>query len=192
MIRQPHYPSLPKKTRLWFVCFLNTVLGATTAFAATATASFTTNATIASGCVLGASGNVNVSTFGTLNFGNIVTLPLPVHVASSANAGSIVLKCTPGIHFSIALDNGLNAPSGINAGRKMLVSGGGATLTYQLYQDSSYSTIWGNGTNGGIAMNNIPATGALQTFTVYGSVLANATLPTVGIYSDTVTVTVTY
>lgn len=152
---------------------------------------FTLSATIAKGCTLG-SGSSDVATFGAISFGNVTTLTSPVNVVSSAGAGSVVLKCTPGVSVSLALDSGLNVSGSIGAGRLMKITGGGTTtLPYQLYQDSGYSTIWGNGSNGG-TLQSFTTSGAIQTFTIYARLFSMAGLPASGQYSDTVTVTITY
>jgi spore coat protein U-like protein len=65
---------------------------------------------------------------------------------------------------------------------------GAATVNYNLYTASNYTTIWGNA---GGALVNSTGNGADQLFTIYGRVPAQTT-PAPGTYTDTVTVTVTY
>jgi spore coat protein U-like protein len=64
----------------------------------------------------------------------------------------------------------------------------GIYLRYDLYQDASYNTAWGNTAGSGKA---ITGTGSQNTITVYGRVLAGQLVPP-GTYSDTITVTVTF
>lgn len=173
------------------ICALFFLLPLFSAQATIINQAFTLSATIVKGCTLG-SGSTDVSTFGAISFGNITTLTSPVSIGSSAGAGSVVLKCTPGVSVSLALDSGLNVSGSIGAGRLMKITGGGAaTLSYQLYQDTGYSTIWGNGSNGG-TLQSFTASGAIQTFTIYARLFSMAGLPASGQYSDTVTVTITY
>lgn len=152
--------------------------------------SFTISATITQGCFVGG-GSADVSSFGTLNFGSISGLTSAVQVASTQGAGSIVLKCTPGMTGIIAIDKGTNASSGIALGRLLKQANGSSTLTYQLYKDSGFSVIWGDGLNGGTTQP-FSGTGIAQEIKVYGRLSAVASLPPAGRYTDTVVVTITY
>ncbi|PLR40497.1 spore coat protein U [Chimaeribacter coloradensis] len=151
---------------------------------------FTLSATLVNGCVLG-SGSADVTTFGTLNFGNVPSLDTPVDVVSSQGSGSIVLKCTPGTPVTLALGNGNNVTGSISAGRRLIKAETGETLAYQLYQNAARTTVWGNGSNGGTTLV-LSATGAVQEYKIYARLLNTVTLPSAGTYSDSVLVTVTY
>jgi spore coat protein U-like protein len=63
--------------------------------------------------------------------------------AGSPLVGSTLLRatCTPGSTYNVGLDAGTSAGATVNA-RKMV--SGANNLNYQLYSDSSRSTIWGN------------------------------------------------
>lgn len=89
--------------------------------------------------------------------------------------------------FTILLQLCLQHSGGRITARKMVL--GANSIAYQLYQNATRSTVWGNtvGTNTVAGTGN----GNVQLLTVYGSVPAQAT-PPAGTYSDTVTVTVTY
>lgn len=176
-------------TLSFFALLLNT----NAAFAAQATQAFNVTATIAQGCMLGSSGTTDVSSFGTINFGsNISSLFTPINVASSQNSGSVVIKCTPNIPVTVALNAGSNATGNIGTtGRLMKLSTGTATLPYQLYQNTNRTTIWGNGSNGGQLLS-FTSDGTVQVFNVYATLFSTPTLPAVGQYNDLVTVTVTY
>lgn len=69
------------------------------------------------------------------------------------------------------------------------MTSGAATLNYALYRDSGHTNNWGNvvGTDTLAGIGS----GLLQTLTVYGR-LSGAQFPTPGVYSDTVTATLTY
>ena len=148
------------------------------------------SATILKGCSIGG-GSSDVTSLGPLNFGTVSGLNNDVKIISSQNAGSIVIKCTPGISVSIGLDQGLNASSSIATGRLLRQSTGSNTLTYQLYQDSGFSQIWGNGTNGGAIMS-FTATGLVEEFKIYARLFAVVALPPADQYNDTIIVTITY
>jgi spore coat protein U-like protein len=148
---------------------------------------FVVKAGIAAGCLMG-SGAADVTTFGNISFGQVTTLPSNVNVVSAVGAGSIQLQCTPGTAVSIAIGTGVNS-SNISTGR--FLAKGAETLRYQLYQDSG-STIWGNGTNGTTAKSVTFPVGSPQTYPIYARLFAVTPMPSAGIYSDTVVVTITY
>ncbi|WP_346828037.1 Csu type fimbrial protein [Serratia inhibens] len=150
----------------------------------------TVNATVVKGCVLG-SGNSDVTTFGTLNFGQISSLASNINIVSSTGAGSVLLRCNPGLSVTLALGVGNNVTGSISAGRKLKNTLTTETLLYQLYQDNNYSTLWGDGGNGG-STQVIAATGSTQEIKVYARLFSASTLPSSGTYNDTVLLTVTY
>jgi len=110
--------------------------------------------------------------------------------------GTITVTChrppTPDTGtYSIALSTGA---SGSYAGRMMKY--GSEVLNYQLYTDSTYSTVWGDGTGGSQTVSGgyskLKNNGSVTfNHTVYGRVPANQ-WPAAGNYTDTVTATVTY
>lgn len=134
---------------------------------------FTVSAMVAKKCTVTAS---------PLNFGNGVGLLTTVVNATS----TLGVQCSNGTPYNVGLDAGANAGGNINA-RSMVL--GGNSVAYQLYQNSTRSTVWGNT----IGSNTVAATGTgnTQSLTVYGQVPLQAT-PPAGTYSDTVNVTVTY
>ena len=73
--------------------------------------------------------------------------------------------------------------------------GAGDTLQYNLYSDATHTTLWGDGTTGGLTVAGTGAgmgAGKVQNSTVYGQVLDSATNQTAAAssaYTDTITVT---
>src|ERR1700761_4634205 len=67
--------------------------------------------------------------------------------AASTGTSTITVTCTAGTTYTVGLDNGTT--SGATSAARLLSNGSGDTLTYSLYKDSGYSTVWGNtiGTN---------------------------------------------
>jgi spore coat protein U-like protein len=63
-------------------------------------------------------------------------------------------------------------------------------LTYELYQDSNRTTVWGNSGAGLLSPAAAPSKAA-RNFTVYGRVTANQDVAA-GSYSDTVLATVNF
>lgn len=154
------------------------------------TQALTVNATVLKGCILG-SGSSDVTTFGNLSFGQVSSLASNISIVSSAGAGSVLFRCNPNVSVTLALGLGNNVTGSLSAGRKLINTLTSETLIYQLYQDSNYSTIWGDGNNGGTTQV-VTASGSTQEIKVYARLFSTSTLPTSGTYSDTVLLTVTY
>lgn len=155
----------------------------------TVTETFQVTATIESGCVFGSESDDSdtVTDLGTIDFGTLSTTDTDVDISSSESAGSIVLTCTPGISLSIAIDYGLN--DGSSSARYLALDDD--QLAYQLYQDSSRSTVWGSATDGlDMTISSFPE--STTTYTVYARLMAVDSLPSSGVYTDTVTVTLSY
>lgn len=159
------------------------------AAAAIATDTFQVSATIENGCAFGSQiqGGGTAFDLGTLDFGSLNSTGTAIDAVSSADAGSIVLTCTPGMTLAIALDYGQHAGSA--SGRHL--ASGQETLAYQLYQDSAHAKVWGSQADGlAMAISSFPA--STTTYTVYGRLLAVDALPSAGVYRDVVTVTLSY
>lgn len=107
--------------------------------------------------------------------------------ANSDQTGSISIQCTKGTAATISLDEGL-----FGAGRQMTRTAAPLdTLTYELYSDVAGGTVWGSG-NGGATVPYNAADSSTQILTVFGRIPSGQITATVGDYSDTVTVTVTF
>lgn len=139
---------------------------------ATATTNFTVQMTITDDCT--------VTTTGALNFGSSAAIN-----ANVDGTTTISVQCTNGTGYTIGLNGGSTA-NNVSA-RKM--TSGSATIDYSLYQDSARSILWGDT----VGTNTVAGTGsgAAVSHTVYGRVPAQTT-PAAGLYTDTITVTVTY
>lgn len=166
------------------------LISAGEASADTVSQAFTVNASIIKGCVLG-SVLTDFTTFGNLIFVQFSSLSSNISIVSSAGAGSVVIRCNPNVSVTLALNVGSNVTGSISAGRKLQNATTLETLVYQLYQDSNYSTIWGDGTNGG-TVHTVSSTGSTQEIKMYARLMSTSILPTSGTYSDTVLLTVTY
>lgn len=119
-----------------------------------------------------------------------VTFPAAGLLSSAIAAnGTLTVQCTMSDSYSIAL-NGGTSTGGTVANRQMALSGGSALVAYQLYSNSSLSTIWGDGTSGSSIVGGV-GSGSTQSYSVYGQVPAQST-PIPGSYTDTITATVTY
>lgn len=141
--------------------------------ATTTTASMAVQMTITASCTIGGAS--------TMNFGSSGVIAANVDQTST-----VQVQCTNTTPYNIGLDAGTGSGATV-AARKM--TNGAATITYSLFSDSGRTTVWGST----IGTNTVSATGsgASQSYTVYGRVPAQAT-PAPAVYTDTVTVTVTY
>ncbi|AQS41897.1 MAG: Secreted pili protein involved in motility and biofilm formation [Candidatus Tokpelaia hoelldobleri] len=145
-------------------------LSVTAGFAATSTGNLNVTLTIVGGCGILTTTPVN---FGTASY-----------ISGNLSAqGSISVVCSLNVPYTIGLDGG---QSGSISARHMM--NGASTVTYQLYQDSSFSTVWGNSTG---QYYNGTGTGLAQVIPVYGQVAGPQAVVT-GLYQDSVVVTVTY
>lgn len=142
------------------------------AYAGSDTDAFTVSATVLDSCSVSAN---------DLDFGNYD----PVAGAPLDAATTVVVTCTNGTGYDVALDAGLGAGATI-ATRRM--TAGAETLDYSLYTDAGRTDLWGEA--GGDLVSGV-GNGAAQTLNVYGRVPINQPAPA-GDYEDTITVTVTY
>ena len=124
-----------------------------------------------------------------LSFCTITAAPMAFGTYSTAlvNAAStIVVTCTVGTTYNIGLDVGQGSGATVTQ-RKMTLNTN--TLPYGLFSDSAHSVPWGNtvGTNTLAGTGN----GLVQTIPVYGQIPASQVVAP-GLYTDTVTATITY
>jgi spore coat protein U-like protein len=148
---------------------------ATPALAQTATASLTVSATVAKNCSIATT---------AVAFGNYD--PVVSNATSPLDGtGTVVVTCTKGAGTRIDLGLGANA-----SGTTRRMSGGTDFLTYELYQNSSRSTVWGSGVAAGETIVTAPSKAA-RTFTVYGRVPAGQDVAA-GSYNDTVIATINF
>jgi spore coat protein U-like protein len=119
-----------------------------------------------------------------LNFG--ASIPTPVNSNIDATS-TITATCSNSVPFSVAL----NAGNGVGATvitRKM--SSGPNAVNYAMYTDAGRTNVWGDGTPGS-SVNTLTGTGAAQAIPVYGRIPTGQT-PAIGIYSDTILVTLSF
>lgn len=145
--------------------------------AATVTTTFTVDATVLKNCAVSAT---------NLSFGN--------YTPGSGNIDStstISVRCTKTTGYTVALDRGTTTGSSIT--QRLLVNGAN-TLQYNLYNETTRTTLWGDGTTGATSAGTGAGFATTQNLTVYGRLPDNTTNQnaTVGTYTDTITVTVTY
>lgn len=133
---------------------------------------FLASATVVNDCIITAT-DINFGATGTLN--------------TTLNAtGALSVRCTDGDAYRVALNGG---KSGNVAARTLIRSGGGA-IGYQLYVDAAHTTVWGDG-SGSTGTVSGTGTGQQQNLTVYATVPPQSS-PVPGVYSDTITATISF
>jgi spore coat protein U-like protein len=98
--------------------------------------------------------------------------------AAATATGTVTVACTRGQTYRVSLDDGAN----YSAGRRMQLGASGEYLSYELYQDAAFGTVW-NTTNQVAGSATSRDSVAL---TVYGRLPGGQDVP-VGAYLDTVT-----
>ena len=99
--------------------------------------------------------------------------------------GTVTVTCDPDTTpYTIALERGI---TGSINNRVMLSASGHDRLNYNLYIDAARSTIWGNGSGNSLVVSQ----SAPATVTVYGRIPPGQNV-SVGTYSDTVSVTISF
>jgi len=143
--------------------------------AATKTASFNVTATVANNCVISA----NPLALGTFDGTN-----------NLAATSTVVVRCTNGTAYNVDLSTGASTNY---AARTM--SNGTTSLVYNLYTDTTYTNIWGDGSTGTVRVGGT-GTGfaADRNITVAGRLLASANTGPVdaGNYTDTIVASIVY
>ncbi len=137
----------------------------------TVSTTFTVTATVNATCTIAAT---------AMNFATAYTGAATIDATSTITA-----TCTNTTAYKIGLDAGTT--TGATTTNRLLAGAGGATLKYQLYQDSGYKNYWGNVTNVESGTGN----GSAQTLTVFGQILSGQ-YPAPGAYTDTVTASIIY
>src|SRR5262245_34061530 len=144
--------------------------------AATATANLGVSATVTNNCTISTS---------ALAFGGYD--PVVANASTALDGtGTVTVACTKGTTATVGLGLGSNS----SAGARRMSDGAGSFLTYELYQDASHTTVWGNAGGSLLAPAAAPSKNA-RNFTVYGQVAASQDVAA-GSYSDTVVATVNF
>jgi spore coat protein U-like protein len=183
--KEPHMKYLenlsllrPCHRKVWYAGALALLasIGAAPSQAATATTTFAVTATVLSGCTVAAT---------DLAFGNYSgTAPVPTDATNTVTA-----ICSDGITYTLAGGAGAGVGATV-AARKMTGTILGGTLNYLLYADAAHTMLWGDGT---LSTVTVGATASLipQLYTIYGRIPAGQS-PAAGLYTDLVTVTLSY
>ncbi|QHE92735.1 fimbrial major subunit CsuA/B family protein [Pandoraea fibrosis] len=133
---------------------------------------FNANVTVINNCTIAAA---------NITFATQSALASPV-----TSTGQITVQCTKNDAYRVSLSGGL---LGTVTSRSM-TGVTGSSVSYQLYLDSGYATIWGDGTSGTSQLTGV-GSGLVQFIPIYALVPAQST-PAPGVYTDTVTATIEF
>lgn len=152
---------------------------ATSSFAATSTSSMVVSAQVTASCTISAAPLA-------LTYDPVVANL----TAPSTSMAALTVACTNGSASTITLGQGLNFDSGSTDAlpARRALNGSANFLSYVLYQDAGYSTIWGNTVETGEAHTG---TGTVDTVNVYASMPGGQNVPA-GAYTDSVVATITF
>ena len=165
----------------WLLLLL-VICSPSTLTAASKTATIGLSAEVLPACSAGSTVPATLGQFGTLDFGTYFSLSVLVSITSQIGNGSLRVNCLLNTPYKVLLSAG---GSGNVAARRM-TGPASAQINYNLYTNATYATVWDNTT--GVAGTG---TGTDQYLQVYGRVPAQSA-PTVGTYTDTITVTVSW
>ncbi len=141
--------------------------------AATATGSFNVKVTIAATCAVTSATDMDFGVQGVL-------------AANIDQTSAITVTCTNSTPYNIGLDKGLN---GSSVTTRQMKAAGAALINYSLYSDGGRTVNWGNT----VGTDTVAATGtgSAQAFTVFGRIPPQPS-PIPALYTDTITVAITY
>jgi len=155
-------------------------------------------ALLAAGGVHAAQGTSKLAVQATLVDSCLITATPMSFPSYTAGAGAVYatttlsVRCTNGAQYAVGLSAG--STTGTSFAQRLLADGTG-TLQYNLYTQSNYSAIWGDGSTGtSIIVGNSTGFGNPVPLTVYGEVPDSAANRAAGpgVYTDTILVVLTY
>lgn len=154
--------------------FVSLSLFTGSSLAQTATTQFNVQITIAASCQINSATNMDFGSNGVIS-GNVEA------------TSTLTVQCTNSTPYNIGLNAG--AGTGATVGTRLMTGPANATIAYSLYTTAARTTVWGNTVGTDTVAGT--GTGAAQAYTVYGRV-GQQTTPAPGVYTDTVTATISY
>jgi spore coat protein U-like protein len=118
----------------------------------------------------------------------------PLSATATTSTGMVTVSCNLvlGVSLLVSYNIQLTAGSGSYSARSM--KSGTNSLTYNLYTDNTYGTVWGDGSGATSRVSDgylLGLGGAVKNYTVYGRAPAMQNVGA-GTYSDAIIVTLTY
>ena len=168
--------TLMKKCFILLLVVVCVSLAATSVFAAQTTSTMKVSAT--------KGGSFTMSVSSDLDFGTVAS-----GTYSELTSGAFSVTGTTGMNYQIGIDAGLY----VSGSRR--VNSAGNMMYYILFGDAAHTVYWGTSglvtppasPYGDPTRSGLTATGAAQSFNVYGRLTALMTDPD-GVYTDTVTI----
>ena len=151
------------------------------AFAGTNSANLAPSASITSNCTITKKTEIS---FGAYD---------PIAGTAVTTTGAVTVACTSDVTGpKVTLGQGANPDTGsTNSAPLRRLKNGSSYLTYNLYSNTGYSTLWTNDTSSGyVAAADGDGTG--HDITIYGKIDADQHAAPAGSYTDTVVATVTF
>lgn len=143
---------------------------------------FPVDATVPGSCTVLTATDMDFSPGGTL---------FATRTGDLTSTSTIDLECTNRTAWQVGLNNGANGLAADGTSRQLCIAGG-ACIRYQLNRPASHGGgRWGNDLDGGSDTVTDSSSGTPQSLTVNG-VINDQPLTQAGLYSDTITVTLTY
>jgi len=137
--------------------------------------------------------NCKITTSGTFNFGNydpvVANASAPLNVTTPAFISVNCNKNTTSVW--VGLDAGTNSSHAPAGSTRAVSDGSGDYIGYDFYQDSAFTTLWGNTQATAPTLGPFTSAKTPVTATVYGQAPAGQDVP-VGTYTDTITATVNF
>jgi len=143
------------------------------AAAQTASATFQVSANVLKNCTVSA-GDVVIGAYDPV---------VANDTADATGTGTVTVRCTKNTLYNVGLNDGSHV------GRRMQVGASGDFLSYELYSDSGYTSVWG--ATGTARVTRTASSSAAFAHTVYARVPAGQDVDQ-GAYTDTVTATIEF
>ena len=129
------------------------------------------------GCAIVVPSSINFGAYDTFSYADTLGVGSFAVKACNDNKRSYVITLSTGI-------------SNTYTSRSMI--SGGDSLSYNLYVDPTYSAIWGSGSGGTSSVSKSNPTGETgDTIYIYGKIPGRQAVSS-GIYSDNITITITF
>ena len=123
---------------------------------------------------------------------------VPTPATPTDNTGTVTVTCSAvaqPVQYTIALNAGQNS-GGSFSNRRMRNATSDTFLSYQLYANSTRTTIWGNDSGGTSTVADsyfcVLCVNQSRNYTAFGRLPGQQFSATPGVHTDTVTVTVTF
>jgi len=150
---------------------------------------FNASVALAGGCSVSSSG-LSFGAYQPLTFAGKLT---STNVSSVATVSVVCSSIVAGGSYTISL-GASNYGTGNRISSRYLnnIINGGTLMAFNVYTDTGYTTIWGDGSTGVLLNGSIAIGSSNLSITVYGNIPAGQSTLKAGSFSDSLTMTITY